>query len=580
MLNHNPATEQPSVWAVRRRFMEPRQQLSARGWRIITFAAVFALFHCAIPIQSALAQSGDEPVETALPVLEGLAGQIDTLLANPSDFPLATRSRNALLKAFYVEAGEASLWADNGRMTGLINRLMRAQDDGLEATDYPIAELQGMMHVASQTDDRGRAIIELWFTTYFLKYARDLKVGRFLPGKIDPKLYWQEKKIDDAEALHAFQSIGDVDRFYDNWQPSIPEYGKLRQTLSEYRIISDGGGWRQVSPGEVLKPGATEPRVGELRARLAATDGAVPAGSVAEPNTFDDELIEAVKRFQSRHGLDADGIIGTKTLVQLNIPVDRRIRQIIVSMERWRWMPEDLGRHYIIVNIAGFELRRIRDRRLEEKMRVVVGKPYHQTPVFSNQVKYVEINPYWNVPYSIATKEELPKLQTNPAAIASKGFEVVSGDRVVSVTAVDWSQYSRKNFPFRLRQKPGPRNALGRVKFMFPNKFNVYMHDTPSRSLFARSARAFSHGCIRLGRPIDFAEQLLAGLPGWSRQRIDATVASQKRTVINLDAPVPVHLTYSTAWLGEDGTIQFRSDIYQRDVRLYAALFGKHRPMM
>lgn len=555
-----------------------------RAWDVLGFLALLGVAGPAsnpVLAQSAsVVYAADDKGLAAPPPVTGTAGEILSMLQDSSELPLETRRRREFFQEMYGRPDERLMWVGTDRMKALVKRMKAAKDDGLEPTDYPIEKLDNMIKVVSRTDDRGKGVIELWFATYFLKFATDMKVGRFLPRKIDPKLYWQEKTIDDGGALELLKARGNVEAFFNEWQPSIPAYRRLKQTLAEYRIISRGGGWQSISSGDAIKPGMTDPRVVQLRARLAATDEAAPSDAVEQPGLYDEAMVEAAKRFQSRHGLDADGVIGTKTLLQLNVPVERRIRQIVVSMERWRWMPESLGQHYIMVNIAGFELRRFRDDLLKEKMRVVVGKPYHQTPVFSKDLKYLEINPYWNVPYSIATKEELPKLKSNPAAIAAKGFEAVVGDRAVPVTAINWSKYSRKNFPVRLRQRPGPRNALGRVKFMFPNRFHVYMHDTPSRSLFARSARAFSHGCIRLNRPIDFAEQLLADVPGWSRARIEATVASRKRTVVKLPEAIPVHLTYSTVWLGEDGAIQFRSDVYQRDVRLYAALFGKHRPMM
>jgi murein L,D-transpeptidase YcbB/YkuD len=245
-------------------------------------------------------------------------------------------------------------------------------------------------------------------------------------------------------------------------------------------------------------------------------------------------------------------------------------------MERLRWMPENLGQQHLIVNIAGFELRRMNAGRVEERMAVVVGKPYHRTPVFSNRIRYIEFNPYWNVPPGILRREELPRLRRNPASLARRGFELVQSNRVIDPRSIDWSRYGTGRFPFSLRQRPGPRNALGRVKFMFPNPHNVYLHDTPARSLFSRNVRAFSHGCIRLARPLELADQVLrvGGVPGWDRNRINRVVASAKRTVVNLHQPLPVHITYLTAWVDND-IPNFRRDIYGHDAKLLAALDGK-----
>jgi murein L,D-transpeptidase YcbB/YkuD len=282
-----------------------------------------------------------------------------------------------------------------------------------------------------------------------------------------------------------------------------------------------------------------------------------------------------VKSFQRRHGLEADGLVGKGTVAALNVPVEERIAELTVAMERWRWMPESLGRDHLIINIAGFDLKLVENGKLTDHMAVVVGKPYSRTPVFSDRVRYLEFNPYWNVPTSIAIKEELPKLKTNPAARQAAGFEAVLGDKVYQLTQIDWSQYGPGNFPFLIRQRPGPNNALGRVKFMFPNQFDVYLHDTPSRSLFGEESRAFSHGCVRLSRPLDLATEVLNGrTAGWSRARIDSVVAGKERTVVNLGTPLPVHITYLTAWV-DDGTPNFRNDIYEQDAKLIAALQGR-----
>ena len=260
----------------------------------------------------------------------------------------------------------------------------------------------------------------------------------------------------------------------------------------------------------------------------------------------------------------------------MNVPVQERIQSIVMAMERLRWMPEDLGKQYVIVNIAGFELRRFNGGSVEERMAVVVGKPYHRTPVFSDHIRYVEFNPYWNVPPAIALAEELPRLRSDPTGLAAQGFEIVQGNQVIDPRSIDWSSYGGGHFPFQLRQRPGTDNALGRVKIMFPNPHNVYLHDSPARSLFSRNERAFSHGCIRLARPLELADQVLraGGVPGWNKDRIDEVIASAKTTVVNLQEPLPVHITYMTAWV-DDGVVNFRGDIYGHDAKLLAALDGK-----
>ncbi len=531
----------------------------------MAFVAVIAL---AAP---ATAQGGLSAEDNA-----AIRADIVDLLANEPNLPLPVRQRQEGLTAYYRDHDGELLWLGTGRAPRFIAWLRAAADDGLDPADYPIDQLAKLNAAVEATDDRGRAIIELHFSAAFLEYASDLKVGRFLPRKVDPDFFLQQREIDQLAALTGLAAATNLDHFFISWQPSAPDYAALRAVLADYRALAQAGGWPSVPMGDTLKPGMSDPRVPALRARLAVTDGADPQAPPGAEDVYDDALVAVVKSFQARHGLDVDGVAGRATIVAMNVPVERRVQEIIVSMERWRWMPEDLGEQYVMVNIAGFDLKRVRDGKVEEEMAVVVGKPYARTPVFSNAIKYIEFNPYWNVPPSIAIKEELPKLRTNPAARAAAGFEAVRGDQVYALTSINWNQYGPGNFPFQIRQRPGPNNALGRVKYMFPNQFNVYLHDTPAKSLFGKSARAFSHGCVRLSRPLELAPPVLTagGLAGWSQARVDQVVATGKRTDVNLDKPLPIHITYFTAWVAQ-GVPNFRADVYEQDAKLIDALEGK-----
>jgi murein L,D-transpeptidase YcbB/YkuD len=318
-------------------------------------------------------------------------------------------------------------------------------------------------------------------------------------------------------------------------------------------------------------------RVVQLRQRLMSSGDLTLEGP--DPEIYDTALVQAVERFQLRHGLEADGVVGAKTLEALNAPVQQRIDQILINMERWRWMPDDLGDRYILVNLAGFELDVVEDGSTVLDMRVVVGKTYRRTPVFSGRMTYLDFNPYWHVTPTIARKDILPKIQADPGFLKTDGMRVFDGwgedAREINPEIVDWSLIEPKTLTFKFRQDPGPKNALGRVKFMFPNQFNVYLHDTPSRDLFQRTVRTFSSGCIRVERPLELAEYLLHDDPGWSRARIDSVIAAGKALTVVLPKAIPVHLTYSTVWFGEGGTLHFRDDIYGRDALVAQALFGK-----
>ncbi len=497
------------------------------------------------------------------------------LLAREPRLPLPIQQRRDILRAYYEEKGGDLLWLRDDRPEQLVAALDGAAADGLRPTDYPTGQLITLLQETDFKDIRGLALIELFFSAAFLEYTADLSVGRFLPSKVDPNFFLKTRTLDQAAALQAVSEAESLDDFFEAWQPSSSYYASLRGALAQYREFEAEGGWAPVPLGPALKPGMTDPRVADIRERLAVTDAADPDGPDGQ-ETYDPELVAAVKRFQARHGLDVDGVVGPAALVAMNVPVETRIQEIELAMERWRWMPRDLGQQYVMVNIAGFDLRRVKDGETEQRMSVVVGKPYSRTPVFSDQIRYIELNPYWTVPAGIAVKEELGKLRSNPAGLSAQGFEAIRGKEVLDLRSINWANYGPGNFPFQLRQQPGPKNALGRVKFMFPNEHNVYLHDTPSRSLFARSERAFSHGCIRVSQPLDLAEQLLVagGVSGWGMDRINKTVATEKNTVVKLAKPLPIHLTYLTAWVDETG-VNFRKDIYKQDAKLLAALDGK-----
>jgi murein L,D-transpeptidase YcbB/YkuD len=529
-------------------------------------AAVIGLLCAAAVARADIALSPRDTAIVRLNVLD--------LLAKEPRLPLPIKQRREVLDAYYHTANGPLLWLGSKRASALVKRLLKADKEGLDPKDYPGKTLAEVDQESPTLDKRRLAIAELYFSAAFLQYASDLKVGRVLPSKIDPDFFLQRRTIDELAALKSLAQTPSLEQFFASWQPHHPIYALLRTALAHYRAVAAEGGWGSVALGPSLHPGQSDARVPAIRARLAVTDGAQPA--TRAPTVYDAGLVEAVKRFQQRHGLAVDGVIGNSTIVAMNVPVADRINSLIATMERVRWIPEDLGKKFIIVNIAAFELRRFDNGIEKERMRVVVGKPYHRTPVFSDRIRYVEFNPYWSVPPSIAIKEELPKLRSDPGAIAAQGFEAVQGDRVFSLLTIDWNQYGPGHFPFQLRQKPGANNALGRVKLIFPNPHNVYLHDSPAHSLFSRSERAFSHGCIRLARPLELAQEVLtaSGVAGWNSARVDDVIASAKTTVVNLRQPMPVHITYLTAWV--DGhVVNFRSDIYGHDKKLLAALDGK-----
>jgi len=337
----------------------------------------------------------------------------------------------------------------------------------------------------------------------------------------------------------------------------------LQRALERYRAIADNGGWAAIPAGATLRPGDRDPRVRDLRRRLAVT-GDLPRRTVRN-STFDPGLERAVRRFQARMGLKVDGIVGPNTLTALNVPVERRIRQISLNLQRWRQSAPELGQRFVLVNIPAYELDVFEHDRQVMNMKVVVGRAARPTPVFSDQIDYIEFNPYWNVPASIARRDLVPKFIENPGYAARGNYKVIYRGEIYDAAAINWRPFAGTMPPVRIRQNPGPNNALGEMKFMFPNRYNVYLHDTPSKHLFSRTNRAYSSGCIRVERPDELARYLLRDKDGWSPSRIDHVVAGSRTTQARLNAPVGVHMIYMTSWVDADGTVQFRNDIYSRD---------------
>ncbi|MEO0678665.1 MAG: L,D-transpeptidase family protein, partial [Pseudomonadota bacterium] len=399
---------------------------------------------------------------------------------------------------------------------------------------------------------------------------RDIQTGILTPATVDAEIVRKVPLRDASETLHAFTAATPA-TFMKALPPSSPEYTRLMKHKIAYEALLDRGGWGAPVPSQSLKPGQSGASVVALRNRLMAK------GFLERSNTqtYDAAIEAAVKAFQEAHGLVADGVAGAGTMREINRGVEERLQQVLVAMERERWInkPDGLGERHIWVNLTDFSAQ-IRDRgQVTFKTRSVIGaaKSDRRSPEFSDVMEHMVINPSWYVPRSIATKEYLPQLRANPYAVGHLELTDARG-RVVNRGAVDFTQFSTRSFPFNMRQPPGRRNALGLVKFMFPNKYNIYLHDTPAKNLFSRDVRAFSHGCIRLNDPFDFAYALLA------KQEVDpegffqGKLRSGAETKVLLEAPVPVHLVYRTAVTTPEGKIEYRRDVYGRDAKIWSAL--------
>jgi murein L,D-transpeptidase YcbB/YkuD len=454
----------------------------------------------------------------------------------------------------------------------LYEQVQRSIEHGLNPTDFHAQQL-GARLKSTAKDAVYRADTEILCTDALARLAVTIEFGKLDPSSLD-RAWNFDRSVGGQDVVSLFNDAlesGNIAAALEAIEPDLVEYDRLQDALVEHLNIQARGGWPTVPEGEGLKLGSTGPRVVALRERLKVTGDLGDTGAT-DPAVFGEGLEAAVTRFQRRHGIDADGKVGPRTLEELNVPVEARIDQIRANLERARWVFRDVEDTYVIVDIAGYRLDLVENGRTVWSTNVQVGKPYHATPVFKSTMKYIEFNPTWTIPPGILRNETLPAIRRDPSYLSRNNMSVVTtSGKIVDPATIDWAATAGKGFPYMIRQEPGTRNALGQVKFIFPNEYMVYLHDTPSKGLFARTERAFSHGCIRTQNPFDFAEHLLDN-QGWDRARIDQVHESRKTTRVNLKTPVTVMLLYWTADVAEDGTVRFKKDVYGRDAKIIAGL--------
>ena len=478
-------------------------------------------------------------------------------------------SGDADLLSFYRERGFDGIWSTSGdrnRRNALLAAFNAAADHGLPGDRYDAAGLMAQLQAAATPQEQGR--LEVALSRQFLDYARDIQTGLLTPSRIDPAIHREVPLRSRLSTLRAFAQSNPT-AFMRALPPSAPEYTRLMsEKMRIERLLADGG-WGPTVPGQKYERGDSGPGVIALRNRLIAM-GYLPRTTT---QTYDEAIYGAITRFQDAHGLAVDGTAGPGTLAEINVQPEQRLRSIIVAMERERWINRPRGERYIWVNITDFTAK-IFDNGVETfSTRSVVGarNPDRVTPEFSDVMEFMVINPSWYVPRSIITKEYLPQLRANPNAVRNLVITDRNG-RVVDRSTADFSGYTASNFPYSLREPPSQGNALGLVKFMFPNRYNIYLHDTPSKSLFGREVRAYSHGCVRLADPFDFAYALLARQVGNPQEVFQAHLRTGREQRVDLEVPVPVHLVYRTAFVPADGRVQFRRDVYGRDGQIWNAL--------
>jgi murein L,D-transpeptidase YcbB/YkuD len=478
------------------------------------------------------------------------------------------------LPDLYEEAGYRCFWTPETLAT-LVALVRESAEDGLRPEDYHAAELEKLAPALSKDnrDPVSRARAELVATDAFYLLLYHSYLGKVDPKSLEAAWNFQPRAIADksgaAFVLDAL-TTGKLREAVAKVRPTHWWYGKARAALAEYRAIAAKGGWKPIPSGPALKPGTSGPRVVALRQRLAAT-GDLSGQSLDSP-AYDAPVAEGVKKFQARHRILPDGSVGAGTLAELNVPVDARVLQIRLNLERARWVLQEVtADDLVVVDVAGFEVAYMKNRAPVWRAKIQVGKPYRQTPIFKSRIDTVVFNPTWTVPPGIIENDILPEARHDPKAISRRGLKVIDRNgREVDPASVNWSRFKSGHIPYTLRQDPGPQNALGRVKFMFPNPYQVYLHDTPSKSLFERVERTFSSGCVRVERATELAELLLQGQVGWDKSGIANAIASGQLQNVTLARKMPVLLTYWTAWVDAQDRVNFRRDIYGQD-ELWAA---------
>jgi len=478
-------------------------------------------------------------------------------------------------KNFYRERDFKLGWFKNNELVpqakDMLDMISKAGEEGLDPKKYQFIDFNTLfanLESAKRDSAKFTAIqkeIDVALSSTYFVWASDYYRGVILPRN-NEEIEWDVKKnkIKLHKALMTVLKERESKYSYESFSPLHPDYARLKSALAAYRQIQAAGGWPPVTANPKLKEGESAPVVAALKKRL---------GLSTSDSTFNTETVNALKKFQSQQGMKPDGVLGTESAKLLNISIDQRIKQIILNMERWRWIPKSFEEDYLIVNIPEYRLRVYEKGKEKIAMNVIVGKTMNSTPIFSDKMENVVLAPYWNIPASIVRDELGPKIARDPGYLGRSNMELIDAKgNQVSPSNINWGSVTRENWKYILRKKPGPKNDLGDVKFIFPNTNDIYLHDTPHDELFSQSKRNFSHGCVRVERPLELAEYLL-GPVGWDMNKIQSTIAQGQEKHVKLKQVLPVYLVYFTAWADESGNVNFRDDIYGHDKTLAQQYF-------
>ena len=486
------------------------------------------------------------------------------------------------VREFYKQREGAPAWVEHKhteeRAAGALSVIRAARDHAQDSESYGEADIvQRHAQLAGSDKDapdrmQRLAEFETRVTTALLAVGRTVALGRTTPDSVSSN--WKARRDGpDLVGTLADAVDGDLESWLDRVRPPHAEYAALQKALANLRGQQEKGGWPRVATGP-LKPGHSAPVVAVLRQRLIAS-GHLEGGEASATSTaYDADVETAVRAFQELHGIKATGTVDAATIAALNVPLEQRLQQVALNLERWRWMPDDLGAKHLLVNIPFFHLIAREHGKPVMDIRVVVGKPGNETPIFSDEMETVVFSPYWNIPDSIKLGETAPAVARDPGYLARMNIEVLRGSRQVDAASVNWSDPGELR-QLAFRQRPGATNALGHVKFLFPNDFDVYLHDTPADSLFQRTGRAFSHGCVRVEEPEKLASYILRDYSEWDGPRILQAMHSGNEQHVKLKETTPVHIVYFTTWVDENGGLHFRPDIYGYDARQVSGVSEK-----
>ena len=483
----------------------------------------------------------------------------------------------AILFEVYQDHDFAPYWTNADRIRELIDLIQNSADHGLIPADYNIDQLHKVLQRRlARPSAEIEAEADILLTESLLRYGYHRRFGKVKASTLDPDINFRRENFHQQAPTVTIEQALESSSLTDFIQivaPTGPVYQQLQASMKLYRDMANTGGWPTVPDGPTLRVGDNDARVVNIRKRLAATGRIADHGDL-DSTLFDQPLKNAVKGFQLRHRLGQDGIVGQQTIAALNVPVEHRINQIRTSLERLRWVNQEAEDTMVVVNIAGFRAIFFKDGALEWDTRAQVGKHYRQTPVFRGDIAYMEFNPTWTIPPGILRNDTLPAIKRNPNYLASKNIRVIDHKgKTVDPATVDWNKY-KNSVPYTLRQDPGPNNSLGTVKFIFPNKHFVFLHDTPHRELFSQKQRDFSSGCVRIQDPLKLAELIMNDPVKYNRSELESIVDSRKTQRIHPSPKVPVVIVYLTASVNADGKVRFYKDIYDRDQKVLDALNG------